>query len=578
LSTIPASLIVDVVPSVLSAGGTGLNGIGLMLSNGNRVPLGTVASFPDEQAVASYFGAGSVHATEAAIYFAGFEGATITPSALLCAEYNQSAAAAWTRGGPITLAQIQAVSGALSIAVDGYVRTALSLNLSGAASPSAAAVTIQAALNAAPTTEASITGTITGSTLTVTNVAFGTVAAGQTLSGTGVVAGTIIQAQLTGTAGGSGTYQVSPGGQSSGGTGAMTTTPTPVTVTYDSISDGFTITSGITGPVSTIAFATGAAAAGLQLTSATGAVISQGAAAASPAAFMNALIVVNSNWVNFMTIFDPDNGSGNTIKQAFAAWKNTALSGNRFGYVCWDPDESPASSSDAVSSLGQIFKLNGDSGTCLIWEGGATTDTGLAAFILGSAASINFEQTAGRITFAFKMQAGITANVTDPTTAGNLLANGYNFYGAYGAANENFIWFQNGSVSGVYLWFDSYQNQIWLNSQFQIALLTLLQNALSVPFSTAGVGLITAACQSVIQQGLAFGAYGPGNISSAQAAEVNNAAGAPIANVLQSQGYYLQVNLPSSQVRAARGPWPLTFWFLDRGSVQSLDLSSVLVQ
>ena len=40
MSTVPASLVVDVVPSVLSAGGTGLNGIGLMLSNGTRIPLG----------------------------------------------------------------------------------------------------------------------------------------------------------------------------------------------------------------------------------------------------------------------------------------------------------------------------------------------------------------------------------------------------------------------------------------------------------------------------------------------------------------------------------------------------------
>lgn len=575
--TIPANTIVSVIPSVLSAGGTGLNGIGLMLSNGNRVPLGTVASFPDEQAVASYFGAGSVHASEAAIYFAGFEGATIAPSALLCAEYNQSAAAAWIRGGPINLAAIQAVSGALSIVVDGYTRTALSLNLSSATSPSQAATTIQTALNTGLPNEASITGTITGTTLTVTNVSSGTVAAGQTLNGTGVLASTTITSQLTGTTGGTGTYQVSQS-QSSGGTGAMTTTPTPVTVTYDSVSDGFTITSGVTGAVSTIAFATGAAATGLLLTSATGAVISQGAATASPAAFMDALIVVNSNWVNFMTIFDPDGGSGNTVKQAFSAWKNTALGGNRFGYVCWDPDESPASSSDAVSSLGQIFKANNDSGTCLVWEGGATTDTGLAAFVLGTAASINFEQTAGRITFAFKMQAGLTANVTDPTTSGNLLANGYNFYGAYGAANENFIWFQNGSVSGVYLWFDSYQNQIWLNSEFQIALLTLFQNALSVPFSVAGAGLIRAALQTPIQAGLSFGAYGPGSISSAQQTEVNNAAGISIANILQSQGWYLLVNQAPSSVRAARGPWFIQFFYLDRGSVQSITMSSVLVQ
>ena len=133
-------------------------------------------------------------------------------------------------------------------------------------------------------------------------------------------------------------------------------------------------------------------------------------------------------------------------------------------------------------------------------------------------------------------------------------------------------------MSGVYLWFDSYQNQIWLNSEFQIALLTLFQNALSVPFSVAGTGLIMAALQSPIQQGLAFGAYGPGNISAAQAAEVNNAAGAAIANVLQSQGYYLQVNQQPSNVRAARGPWFITFWYLGRGSVQSIDMSSVLVQ
>jgi hypothetical protein len=578
LSTIPASEIVEVVPSVISAGGTGLNGIGLMLSNGNRVPLGTVASFPNTQAVASYFGAGSQHALEAAIYFAGFEGATIQPSALLCAEYNQTAAAAYLRGGPVTLAEMQAVTaGTLTIAVDGYPRNGTGINLSGAGSPSIAAGLIQTALNATPTTEASITGSITGGVLTVTNVALGTVAAGLTLNGTGVLSGTVIQSQLTGASGGTGTYQVTPN-QSSGGTGAMTCTPTPVAVTYDSISGALQITSGITGAISTIAFATGTAATALFLTSATGAVLSQGAAVASVAAFMNNLIVVNSNWVNFMTLFDPDNGSGNTQKQAFAAWKNTALGGNRFGYVCWDPDSSPAASAQATTSLGYILTNNGDSGTCLIWEGGATQDTGLAAFILGSAASINFQQTNGRITFAFKAQAGLTANVTDPTTAANLEANGYNFYGAYGAANENFIWFQTGRVTGPFEWFDSYQDQIALNTAFQIALLTLLQNALSVPFSTAGAGLIQAACQTVIQQFLTFGAFAPGTISSAEAAEVNSMAGGNISNTLQSQGYYLQVNQPPATVRAARGPWFLTFFYLDRGSVQSITMSSVELQ
>ena len=293
---------------------------------------------------------------------------------------------------------------------------------------------------------------------------------------------------------------------------------------------------------------------------------------------MTNLITQNVSWANFMTHFDPDGGSGNALKQEFAAWKNTALGGNRFGYFCWDPDASPAATNPASASLGQILKANSDSGTLLIWEGGATVDTGLCAFALGLAASINYEQINGRADFAFRQGNGQVGNVTDLTTASNLLANGYCFYGAYGAANANFVWFQNGQITGRFAWADSYQTEIWLNSLFQIALLTLFENALSVPFTTVGASLIEQACQDVIQQGLDFGAFAPNTLTSAQVAEINNSAGAPISNALQTQGYFLQVIIPNQSVQAARGPWPITFWYIDRNSVQSIDLSSVLVQ
>ena len=79
--TIPASGIVEVLPSVLAAGGTGLNGIGLMLTDDARVPIGQVLSFPNEDAVEGYFGPGSYKAGEAGIYFTGPTGAAITPNA-----------------------------------------------------------------------------------------------------------------------------------------------------------------------------------------------------------------------------------------------------------------------------------------------------------------------------------------------------------------------------------------------------------------------------------------------------------------------------------------------------------------
>ena len=637
----------NVIPSVLSAGGTGLNGIGLYLTTNTRIPVGIVASFDDELAVADYFGPASTEAAEAEIYFTGFEGASIQPSTLLIAQYNPNAVAAYLRGGNVgalTLAQLQAIAGTLTITVDGYARTG-TVNLTGTPSPTNAASLIQTALNSALPGEASVTGSIAPGTTSFTGSVAGEVLTvtsgsgiivGGTLGGAGVTASTLITGQLSGTPGGVGTYAVSIAqtvaseamtetyglltvtvlasgnlavGQTVAGTGvsagtvitqlgtgvggtgtyyvnisqtalsqALAGSGTAVAVTYDSISGGFIVTSGITGPASTIGFATGTAAAALLLTSATGAVTSQGASPSSPAAYMNALVTTNQGWANFMTHFDPDWGSGNAQKQAFAAWKNTALGGNRFGYFCWDPDQSPAASSDAASSLGQILKANGDSGTLLIWEGGATIDTGLCAFALGVAASVNYEQTNGRADFAFRQQAGLTANVTDPTTAGNLIANGYNFYGAYGSATATTVWFQNGQITGRFAWADSYETQIWLNSFFQIALLTLFANSLSVPFTVAGMSLIQQTLQTVITQALAFGAFAPNTLTAGQIAEVNNAAGANIAGTLQTQGYYLQIVIPPQNVQAARGPWPMTFWYIDRNSVQSIDLSSVLVQ
>jgi len=59
----------------------------------------------------------------------------------------------------------------------------------------------------------SVTGSITGNILTVTAVASGTLYAGTALSGTGVTSGTLLQAQISGTTGGIGTYYVSIGEQ-----------------------------------------------------------------------------------------------------------------------------------------------------------------------------------------------------------------------------------------------------------------------------------------------------------------------------------------------------------------------------
>jgi len=88
MSTIPASQLVQVVPSVLAAGGNALAITGLVLTTNTRVPVGQVLSFPSALAVSNFFGPTSKEAGIAAVYFAGFSGSDSLPGALLFSQYR----------------------------------------------------------------------------------------------------------------------------------------------------------------------------------------------------------------------------------------------------------------------------------------------------------------------------------------------------------------------------------------------------------------------------------------------------------------------------------------------------------
>lgn len=572
--SIPASLIASASPSVLSAGGSALDLIGIILTTNSRVPIGSAPKFPTKDAAASYFGDTSLQASLAAVYFGGFDNSTKKPGSLGFFRYASTAVAAWLRGGSLaamTLSQLQALSGSLSVVVDGFTWSAASINLASAASFSAAAAAIQTALAATPPTPAVVTGSIAGTTLTVSAVTSGVLAIGQVLTGTGITAGTKITGFLTG-AGGTGTYTVDV--TQTVASESITAAPVAPAVAFDSISSAFTITSGITGVPSTMAYPTGTLAASLDLTLATGAVLSQGAAATTPAAAMAALAKATTNWVTFTTDFDPDNGSGNTQKLAFATW--TSQQGNRYLYAGWDTDLSPTTSNPATSSFGYLVEQGEMSGVAPIFQ-----DVNQSAFLMGIIASINFGAKNGRITTSFKSQSGLAATVTDATIYTNLKANGYNCYGAFATANDEFTFFTPGQIAGQYEWIDSYVNQIWLNNQFQLDIVEGLTQNNSVPYNADGDTLIESWLMDTITQFANFGGLRAGvQLSSAQIAEVNNAAGIAIDGILSTRGWYLQVlaSQTSPQVRAQRGSPPVNFWYMDGGSVQVVQMASILVQ
>lgn len=575
MGAIPANQFVTVVPSVLAAGGGSISLNGLLLTTSTRPPIGQVLSFNSLLAVQTYFGAGSTEAAKAAVYFQGFSTSTIKPSAYLIAQYPwTSPVAAYLRGGNpgLTLAQLQALTGTIIITVDGVAHTSGTINLSSATSFSSAATIITTGLAAS---DASVTGSISATNLTVSAVASGTLAPGQVINGTGVTVGTTIVSQASGTTGGVGVYVVS----ASQTVSSTTITAGAVTCSYDSISSSFVITAGSVGAASTIGFATGTLATSLALTAATGAVTSQGAAIAVPGTFMAALISTNQQWFSFATTFEPVTSD----KVLFGAWVNSTTGG--FAYVMGDSDATVASGT-STTCAGYLMAQAAYNGIIPIYS---PSDLNHANFVQGAIASINFGATNGRITLAYKSQAGLVPGVTDTVTLGNVLANGYNCYlaEASSASANNYFWI--GSMIGAFKWADTYTDQAWLNSSIQNALISFLTSVNSVPYNVTGYGWIydvivgppvtktnaggpvsAAINAGVIRAGIP--------LSSSQVANVNGDAGFNVATTISQQGYYLLIQPASAAVRVARGSPPITLWYCDGESIQTLSIASIVVQ
>ena len=152
--SIPASNLVNVIPGVLGAGGNPLKFTGVILSTNSDIAAGPPVPFPSYPSVAAFFGANSIEAEMAEVYFGGFNNATQVPSTLLFARYAASAIAAFLLGGPAaTLDTLKAfTAGDLSITVDGSVSTISSIDLSAEASLASIATDLTAALSPAKST------------------------------------------------------------------------------------------------------------------------------------------------------------------------------------------------------------------------------------------------------------------------------------------------------------------------------------------------------------------------------------------------------------------------------------------
>ncbi len=491
---IPLSRDFRIRPGVIAAGGTAIEMNGLFLSDNDLIPTGPALSFGSLDLVGDYFGTTSDEYKAAQYYFGSFVNSAQVPGKILISRFITAPAGvpAFVRSGSykgITLAQVKAITGTLTLTIDGAAVTSQPINLSTATSFDQVAQLLNTALAGA------------------------------------VVSWLPVQQQ-------------------------------------------FVIESATSGNSSTITFASGPAADDLKFTQDTGATLSQGAAQSVHADYMNNLTKSNQAFALFTTIFTADNDD----HLAFANWVN--FTNYRFGYIGHDLSVDAITQNNITNVAYQIRQVYSYSNVMMVYGGVSE-----AAAVLSYSASVAYGALNGRTTLKFREFLGLQPLVNDGGTYDILLANGYSFYGQYGANAYLTNYFADGMISGPFKWSDSFLNQIWLNANLLARFVDLFKGRQSYAFNDKGYGAISAVVSSVAEVGKTFGAIQTGvNLDAAQKIQINGSVGKDISSDLYVTGYYFYVPVQSAQNRAERNLKDAIFYYTDGGAIQSISMQSLMIQ
>lgn len=346
--------------------------------------------------------------------------------------------------------------------------------------------------------------------------------------------------------------------------------PTLSYAAFDPSSQTFELYGKNNDPTGTISFASGTMSSTLRLNEESGALAQDAYGAMT---FSQLMSYVTSQTLNFAVIAPLREIDIDSKKEA-ATWNS--LQNSRFLLVMQDTSGA-ATTPNNSASFGSWLTETEQDGTMAYYG----TIEQIAA-LCGGIASIDFKRVNGRRNIMFMRQAGITASVTSESDYTALISNGYTFYAAFATANDRFQFQTNGSVAGEFRWADSYVNQIYLNSQLQLALITMLESYGSIPYNEVGKSYHRSAVLDPINEMLNFGGIqpllDPAALSDQQKSIINSIVGRDVIADLINKGYVIDIKTADAQIRGLRGSMPFTLIYTDGGSVQTVNLASINVQ
>lgn len=339
---------------------------------------------------------------------------------------------------------------------------------------------------------------------------------------------------------------------------------------YNEQLQAFELSTTDVGATATISFGSGTVGLAIKLDQASGAQKDNGRAVLTDAELMTYVLNRTQNFGVITFVAEQLRAD----MESMAAW--VTLQNSRFAYIAQDTTGAAlVANNDA--SFGAWLAETEQNGTVPYYGTLAQV-----AALCGGIAAIDFKRTNGRRNIMFMKQSGIAASITDEADYTALMSNGYTFYGEFATANDEFRFNVNGAVSGQFKWLDNYVNQIYMNAQFQLAMMTMLNSYGFIPYTEAGKAIHRAAARDPINEMLNFGGIvpliDPAALSEQQKSIINTQAGYDVIPNLLSQGWVLDIKTPDAQTRGNRGSFPFTFWYTDGGSVQQVNMASINVQ
>lgn len=345
--------------------------------------------------------------------------------------------------------------------------------------------------------------------------------------------------------------------------------------TYDSNLNAFTFTTDTKGKAATISYASKSDSGTdlsemLGLTQATGAVLSQGVDAMTETANMEAICAVTRNWVGFTTLWEAELEE----IEALAAWADIY---DDFVYFPWSSDKNLEST--LTASNGALAKIVDKYDVVApiyfpTW--------GLSAMAMACGASIAWNRTQGMKTWFAKYASGLSPNVLEESVANALEGNRINFIGQYATRNDQFQFFNRGTLSSDFYGFvDVLYGSIYLRSAIQTSCMSGFKNVNRVPYNAAGEALIRAWCQDPINRCINNGVIDAGlALNESQKSQIMQETGDDGEDVIQaitSKGYWLGITLPDAAGRANREAPSVTIFYAYAGSVQALSAEVIVV-